>query len=189
MALIAIAVVWASYLAVDPALRWTTPDGLPVVDAGYAGSSWTTCLSPATYRDGMRVQFDSRTRRSAASCSGRPYIGPPWYYLPAALLVKTPLGLLVLWPAGAAVMLTVRRLRPAAPYVLLPMAVLFAVALNESRNLGVRYRHRRAGVSRGGRRRGGRGQGAMGEGHDRRVGGLPRGQFAANLSVLSAVFQ
>lgn len=138
VALIAIAVVWASYLAVDPALRWTTPDGLPVVD-GLRGFVVDHLPFPATYRDGMRVQFGFENSTFGGFLFGRPYIGPLWYYLPAALLVKTPLGLLVLWLAGAAVMLTVRRLRPAAPYVLLPTAVLFAVALNESRNFGVRY--------------------------------------------------
>ena len=62
----------------------------------------------------------------------------PWY-LPAALLVKTPLGMLVLWLAGAAVLLAVRRLRPAAVYLLLPPAVLLAVATLGARNLGTRY--------------------------------------------------
>jgi hypothetical protein len=53
--------------------------------------------------------------------------------------VKSPLGALVLWLAGAAVVLAVKRLRPAAPYVLLTPAVLLAVDLHGSRDLGVRY--------------------------------------------------
>jgi hypothetical protein len=53
--------------------------------------------------------------------------------------VKTPLGALALWPAGIAAVLGVRRLRPAAPYLLGPVAVLFGSALLEARNFGVRY--------------------------------------------------
>jgi hypothetical protein len=47
--------------------------------------------------------------------------------------------MLGLWAAGAVAMLTVPRLRPAAPYVLLPAAVLLAAAMTGSRDLGVRY--------------------------------------------------
>ena len=74
-----------------------------------------------------------------ASSSAGAYYGTAWYYLPAALLVKSPLGALLLWLVGAALMLVVRRLRPAAPYVLVPVAVLLAVSLHESRNFGIRY--------------------------------------------------
>jgi hypothetical protein len=55
------------------------------------------------------------------------------------LLVKTPLGALALWLAGAVAMLAVPRPRPAAPYVLIPTAVLFAAAMTSVRDLGVRY--------------------------------------------------
>jgi hypothetical protein len=64
--------------------------------------------------------------------------GSLWYYLPAAVLVKTPLGMLALWAAGAVTVLTARRLRPAAPYLLLLPAVLMAVLLDGSRGFGVR---------------------------------------------------
>ncbi len=53
--------------------------------------------------------------------------------------MKTPLGMLVLWLTGTAAMVRVPRLRAAAPYVLLPPAVLLAVAMTGSRDLGVRY--------------------------------------------------
>ena len=53
--------------------------------------------------------------------------------------MKTPLGMLALWVAGAAVLLAVRRLRPAALYLLLPPAVLLAVATLGARNFGTRY--------------------------------------------------
>jgi hypothetical protein len=55
------------------------------------------------------------------------------------VLVKTPLGLLVLWLAGTATLLAVPRLRIAALYVLALPAVLFAVAMTGSRDFGTRY--------------------------------------------------
>jgi len=53
--------------------------------------------------------------------------------------VKTPLGLLALWAAGAVVLVTVRRLRPAAPYLLVPAGVLLASAMTGVRDFGTRY--------------------------------------------------
>src|SRR5690606_25485791 len=55
------------------------------------------------------------------------------------LLVKTPLGMLVMWAAGIAAMAALPRLRPAAPYVLGAAAVLLAVAMTGSRDFGIRY--------------------------------------------------
>ena len=115
-----VAVVWAAYLAVDPRLRWTRAGGVPAVD-GLRGLVVDLLPFPEPYRDGMRIQFGFEDRHvAAASCSAGVYRGSLWYYLPAALLVKTPLGMLALWAAGAAAMLAVPRLRPAAPYVLVP---------------------------------------------------------------------
>ncbi|MEI5528374.1 phospholipid carrier-dependent glycosyltransferase, partial [Streptomyces brasiliscabiei] len=65
--------------------------------------------------------------------------GSRWYYLPAALLVKTPLGMIALWVAGVVAMLSVPRLRRAAGYVLVPAGVLLASAMTGARDLGTRY--------------------------------------------------
>jgi hypothetical protein len=94
---------------------------------------------PEAYRDGMRVQFGFEDYPWQGFLFGRLYTGSLWYYLPAALLVKTPLGMLALWAAGAALVVAVRRLRPAAPYLLVPTAVLLAAAMTGSRNFGTRY--------------------------------------------------
>lgn len=135
---LAVAVVWVSYLAVDPALRWVPPADLPAL-AGLRGFLVDLLPFPQPYRDGMRIQFRFEDSTFEGFLFGRLYRGSLWYYLPAALLVKTPLGMLVLWAAGAATMMAVPRLRPAAPYVLLPTAVLFAAALTGSRDYGTRY--------------------------------------------------
>ncbi|MFF3563823.1 ArnT family glycosyltransferase [Streptomyces sp. NPDC002574] len=136
--LVAVAVVWAAYLAVNPRLRWTTPDGMPALH-GLRGLAASLLPFPEAYRDGVRLQFGLENATWDGFLFGRHYHGALWYYLPAALLVKTPLGMLVLWAAGAVVLLAVPRLRPAAAYVLLPPLVLLAAAMTGSRDLGVRY--------------------------------------------------
>ncbi|GAA2356659.1 phospholipid carrier-dependent glycosyltransferase [Streptomyces violaceusniger] len=138
MALIAVAVVWATYFLVDPRLRWTPTGPLPAVQ-GLRGLAVHWLPLPEAYRDGMRIQFGFERDTWRGFLLGRRYLGSLWYYLPVALLVKTPLGMLALWSAGAVTMLVVPRLRPAAPYVLVPAAVLLLAALDGARNLGVRY--------------------------------------------------
>ncbi len=135
VALLAVAVVWGSYLLVDPQLRWVPPPGLPPPHGLRAAAGLLPLPEP--YLDGMRVQFGFEDRVWTTFLFGEQHVGALWYYLPAALLVKTPLGALALWVAGVVAM--VSRLRPAAPYVLLPAAVLLASAMTGSRDLGVRY--------------------------------------------------
>ncbi|MEU9170427.1 phospholipid carrier-dependent glycosyltransferase [Streptomyces sp. NPDC048420] len=136
--LAAIAVVWASYLVVDPRLRWTSQEPVPVVH-GLKATLVDLLPFPQAYADGMRLQFRFENQPWGGFLFGRFYTGHLWYYLPAALLVKTPLGLLALWAAGAVVVVAVRRLRPAAPYLLVPAGVLLASAMTGSRDFGTRY--------------------------------------------------
>lgn len=135
---LAVAVVWASYLAVDPRLRWAAPASLPSV-GGLRGLAAGWLPFPQPFQDGMRAQFGFENMRWTGFLFGDVYRGSRWYYLPAALLVKTPLGMLVLWAAGVAATVALPRLRPAAPYLLAPTAVLLAAAMTGSRDLGVRY--------------------------------------------------
>ncbi|MFD8717272.1 ArnT family glycosyltransferase [Streptomyces sp. NPDC059629] len=138
VAVSAVAVVWLSYLAVDPRLRFLPAEPVPAVH-GLRGALADLMPFPRAYRDGMRVQFALEDLPWQGYLFGHLYTGSRWYYLPAALLVKTPLGMLALWAAGAVAVVTVRRLRPAAPYVLLPPAVLLASAMTGSRDFGTRY--------------------------------------------------
>ena len=137
VALIAVAVVWASYLAVDPRLRWETPSDLPVVHGLRALAD--RLPFPEPYRNGMHVQFGFEDQVWGGFLFGRHYFGSLWYYLLAALMVKTPLGTLVLWLAGAVVLVAIPRLRPAGLYILAPTAVMLTAAMTGSRDLGVRY--------------------------------------------------
>jgi len=135
---IALVTVWATYLAVDPRMDWTTPPDLPVVH-GLTGHLVDWLPLPRPFRDGMRLQFSFEAMAFPGYLLGQEYLGSKWYYLPTALLIKEPLGMLALWLAGGTTMLAVRRLRPAAPYVLVPTAALLLVAMTGSRDFGVRY--------------------------------------------------
>ncbi|MFH0172451.1 phospholipid carrier-dependent glycosyltransferase [Streptomyces cacaoi] len=135
----AVAVVWAAYLAVDPLLRWNPGSTHVPVVHGLHGHLVRMLPFPEAYRDGMRIQFGLENRSWQGFLFGHRYSGARWYYLPVALVVKTPLGMLALWTAGAVAMVAVRRLRPAAPYVLVPAAVLLASAMTGARDLGTRY--------------------------------------------------
>jgi 4-amino-4-deoxy-L-arabinose transferase-like glycosyltransferase len=136
--LVAVAVVWATYLAVDPRLRWTATPEVPAIH-GLRNLAVELLPFPPAYRDGMRIQFGYEDATWTGFLFGRLYRGSLWYYQPAALMVKTPLGMLALWLAGIAATLGLRRLRPAAPYVLILPALLLAATVTESRNLGTRY--------------------------------------------------
>jgi 4-amino-4-deoxy-L-arabinose transferase-like glycosyltransferase len=138
VALVAIGVVWACYFIVDPRLRWATPENVPVID-GLRGLVINWLPFPQPFRDGMRVQFGFENTTFGGFLFGRQYRGPLWYYLPVALLVKTPLGMLALWLVGAVAMVKVPRLRSALPYVLIPATALLVATLHESRDFGVRY--------------------------------------------------
>ncbi|MFJ8469766.1 phospholipid carrier-dependent glycosyltransferase [Streptomyces swartbergensis] len=138
VALAAVAVVWVTYLMVDPRLRWTPEQHVPTV-RGLRGLLVETLPFPEAYRDGMRIQFGLENRPWQGFLFGRLYSGSLWYYLPAALLVKTPLGTLALWVAGAVAVAAVRRLRQAAPYLLAAPVVLLAAATQGARDLGTRY--------------------------------------------------
>jgi hypothetical protein len=135
---IAVLTVWATYLVVDPRLRWTTPPNLPVLH-GLASQIVHWLPFPQPYRDGMHVQLSLERGQFYGFLLGDQYRGSRWYYLPAALLIKEPLGMLALWAAGAVAMLAIPRLRAAAVYVLVPTALLLLAATLLSRDFGVRY--------------------------------------------------
>jgi hypothetical protein len=133
--LLAVAVIWASYLLVDPHLRWSGA-GVPDI-GGWRGLAADLMPAPRAYTDGMRLQFQLEDVDWGGYLFGRSYDGSLWYYLPAALLVKEPIGMLLLWAAAAVMLL--RRRRADAPYLLIPPAVLVAVTMTGSRDFGIRY--------------------------------------------------
>jgi hypothetical protein len=135
---IAVGVVWAGYLIVNPHLPWVPPADLPKI-GGLKGHLLPYLPFPPAYVDGMKIQFQYESETFGSFLFGHAYQGSRWYYLPAALLVKMPLGMLALWAAGAIALLVVPRLRAAALYVLLPAAVLLGVSMTGARDYGTRY--------------------------------------------------
>lgn len=186
-ALVALAVVWATYLVVDPQLRWTAPANLPAVH-GLRGLVIDWLPVPRPYRDGMRIQFGFENDVWTGFLFGRLYHGSLWYYLPAALLVKTPLGMIALWLMGLGVMAAVPRLRPAAPTSYSPGRT---AGRGHDRVPGPRRQIRplRPAVPGGGGGRGRRPAPALGPPRHGGAGRLRRDQFAARVPVLPAVLQ
>ncbi len=136
-AAVAVAVVWAAYLAADPALHWTAPDTLPAVH-GIRRIAADLLPFPPAYRDGVRLQFALDAHGAQTFLFGR-VSGPVWYYLPVAMLVKTPLGLLALWLAAVIVLLSRPRWRTAAAYLLITPVLVFGSVAVGNRDYGTRY--------------------------------------------------
>ena len=82
--LIAWAVVWAVYIAVDPAMLWQVP-----------------MLVPRPYLDGARYLAVSDTSGSTGYVAGIAYTGGRWWFWPLSLVIKWPLTALPLLLAGA----------------------------------------------------------------------------------------
>ncbi|XVU23911.1 ArnT family glycosyltransferase [Actinoplanes sp. CA-054009] len=133
---IAVATVWAVYLAVDPRLRFTTPTGI-TNPGGLHGLAVDLLPFPKAYRDGVLIQFRFERQTFNGFLFGEAYKGSLWYYLPAALLIKTPLGMIALWVAGTVTMLVKKWI--AGLYTLLPAGVLMLVAMTGARDYGSRY--------------------------------------------------
>jgi hypothetical protein len=138
VAVICFLTVWVTYLVVDPRLRWTTPPNLPVLH-GLTGHIVAWLPLPEAFRDGMRMQLGFEDTNYGGYLLGHTYVGSRWYYLPVALLIKEPLGMLALWVGATVAMLATPRLRTAAVYLLIPTLVLLLVSMDGSRNIGVRY--------------------------------------------------
>ncbi|XVV11268.1 ArnT family glycosyltransferase [Actinoplanes sp. CA-131856] len=133
---IAVATVWLVYLAVDPRLRFTTPTGI-TNPGGLRGLAVDLLPFPKAYRDGVLIQFRFERQTFNGFLFGEAYKGSLWYYLPAALLIKTPLGMIALWVAGTVTMLVKKWI--AGLYTLLPAGVLMLVAMTGARDYGSRY--------------------------------------------------
>lgn len=138
MTVIAVAVVWVVYLAVDPRLRWTAPAGMPDTH-GIKALVANVLPFPRSFRDGVRIQFGLDAEGARTFLFGRVYSGRVWFYLPAAMLVKTPLGTLIVWVAAVGTLVSVRRWRSVVLYLLVPPAVLLAVVSAGNRDYGTRY--------------------------------------------------
>lgn len=122
--LIVWAVVWAVYLALDPAMLSQLP-----------------LLVPRPYLDGVRYLGVHDTTGSAAFITGIAYTGGRWWYWPLSLVIKWPGPALLLLVAGAIGCLwlpSATRLR-AGLAIVLPAVLLSAFTLIQPKDVGVRY--------------------------------------------------
>jgi 4-amino-4-deoxy-L-arabinose transferase-like glycosyltransferase len=122
--LIAWAVVWAVYIAVDPAMLKQLPE-----------------LVPRPYLDGIRYLDTHDTTSSAAYVAGIAYTGGRWWFWPVSLVIKWPAAALLLLVAGTAGCLRLpspERLR-AALAIGLPAVLLGTFTLAEPKDVGIRY--------------------------------------------------
>ena len=122
--LIAWAVVWAVYIAVDPAMVWQVP-----------------MLVPRPYLDGIGYLDAHDTTGSAAYVAGIAYTGGRWWFWPLSLVIKWPQTALPLLVAGAIGCLRLPRAlrRRARVAVGLPAVLLTAFTLAMPKDVGVRY--------------------------------------------------
>ena len=67
---VAVAVVWLSYLVVDPGLRWSPPADLPHI-GGLRGLVTSWLPLPQPYRDGMLIQLGYEDRTWGGYLFGR----------------------------------------------------------------------------------------------------------------------
>ena len=122
--LIAWAVVWAVYIAVDPVMLWQVP-----------------MLVPRPHLDGVRYLAASDSSGSAGYVAGIAYTGGRWWFWPLSLVIKWPLTALPVLLAGAVGCL---RLPPgprrrAGLALGLPAVLLAAFTLAMPKDVGVRY--------------------------------------------------
>jgi len=134
----ALVVLWAVYLVIDP----TQSSERPVPPAAFHATGPFAALAdlmpvPSAYRTGLRFAIGAEEGR-LAFLFGELYRGGRASFYPLGLLVKTPLGALALWAAGAAVAAR-RRRRDVALFVVAPAAVWLAMAMTSQLNIGVRH--------------------------------------------------
>lgn len=139
---VALAVLWGTYLAVSPGLRFETNfyDVWAARTGGLTGEVIDRLPVPKSYRVGLRfaTAFDQAQRRRAF-LNGDPYTGGRVEFYPAVLAMKTPIGTLAAWIIGAGVVVFVRR-RPEAVRALLPIpTTILGLAMASSTNIGIRH--------------------------------------------------
>jgi hypothetical protein len=136
----AFAVLWAVYLAVDPKLDHRRETS-PFIAAAHGPVSDAAGLLPvpSAYLNGFRfILGGAEQADKPAMLLGHRYHGGNPFFYPVGLLVKTPLGALVLWVIGAVVAVR-RRRTDVLLFVGVPAAVWMATAVTSNLNIGVRH--------------------------------------------------
>ncbi len=142
---VAVATLWAAYRLVAP----SAPGGVAgaqlrgVIDRAGAGSALARLVTslpfPLEWRAGF-AYLDLTSGDRGASLLGQSWTGTRWWYFPAVLLTKVPVGVLVAIAVGAwcCWRLGGTRRRRAMAVVVAPAGLLFAFTAAQPLELGVR---------------------------------------------------
>lgn len=143
MAVTALVVLWAVYLAIDPAQRFAGALASLQATHDAATGPLRTLIEltplPAQYRFGVIFNIRTDQELRAAYLLGRHYRGGWWAFYPLALVVKTPLPLLGLWIAGAVTLIRRAGHRLLSWHLLFPMTFFLLFAMGSNTNIGLRH--------------------------------------------------
>jgi hypothetical protein len=136
---VAIGVLWCVYLAADPQLRVAEPHVLADQIHGLRRTFVDLLPVPHAYKVGLLIQMSLETHPYPVAIFGHSFADGTRLFLPAALLVKTPIPLLLLG-IGGGVRAALRRNRAVLAFVVLPTLWLLVstIALTK-RPYGSRY--------------------------------------------------
>lgn len=135
---LAVGMVWLVYLSVDPSLRFGSPPVLPDELNGPVERIARALPLPRPYREGILLQIATDRNLGRSFLFGERTEGKHVAYYPLVLLIKTPLGTLVLWGIGIVALWEASQRWEQAAYLLLPPVVVLIAALNTHRNIGLR---------------------------------------------------
>jgi hypothetical protein len=134
----ALAVLWCCYLVIDPSLSYTKPPQSAAVFAvGFLASLANVLPVPSAFRQGLRFAIGAEAGRHGFLLGER-YVGGRAAFYPVGLVIKTPIGALLLWGIGL-VTAARRRRWDVWIFVVLPAVVWMAVAVTSQINIGVRH--------------------------------------------------
>lgn len=131
----ALATVWIIYLAIDPSLSFSRPPTWPPE----AQRRLLDLLPlPEPYREGLNFTLTADRQGRTGYLFGDVYSGGRAVFFPAVLVLKTPIGTLIAWVLGAA-LIVVRRRNAAILFLMAPAGWWMIFALASKTNLGVRH--------------------------------------------------
>lgn len=136
---VSIAVLWCVYLVADPHLRVAAPHPLADQVHGMRRTFINLLPIPHAYKVGLLIQMSLETRPYPVSILGHSFADGTRLFLPAALLIKTPIPLLLLGIAGG-VRAALRRNRAVLAFVIMPtLWMLVSTIALTKRPYGSRY--------------------------------------------------
>lgn len=134
----ALMVLWTSYLVIDPSLSYDRqPEPAGIAAHGLMAEIANVLPVPDAYRQGLRFAIGAEAGRPAFLLGDFYRGGRPGFF-PVTLLIKTPIGALLLWFAGVGVALR-RRRRDIALVLGVPAAVMMLSGMTSQLNIGLRH--------------------------------------------------